>query len=224
MQKSALFLFSILLSHSALANGIKSPANTTSDPSSKTEASSDGPDDNHGLGLGIAVGSTSGIHAYYDLNLSQSSIGMHQVHVSVFTGDSEATSILESSKVKLSETRAQVSYRYVLRQGFFLGAGVGVVSGALDYSYNDLFFGNGNISREYSYTSGIVAADIGWQGKDGYYFTVNLQPAAMVGFSGDYEEADVPDVSNHRETASKFWKKAETQASSISVGFGYYLK
>lgn len=183
--------------------------------------------DNHGLGFGFGSGpATAGLQLYYDYNLNPRPKGFDQIHVFLYSGSAEEQSLSGNSEVELTQTRFVASYRRVWNSGWFVGAGLGLVGGELNYKYDETWLNSSNpvVKKTFSYSAGVLMADLGWQGNDGYYFTVGIQPTAFLGFKGDYDESKIPNVSNHRMKASDLWGHAEEDKSLFNIGFGWYIE
>ncbi len=64
--------------------------------------------------------------------------------------------------------------------------------------------------------------EIGWQGYDGYYFTIGIR-AGGVTLSNEVDNTDkVIDYSNHKITAQKQWKDGQTASGGL-LSFGWHF-
>jgi hypothetical protein len=182
--------------------------------------------DNHGLGFGFGSGpATAGLQLYYDYNLNPRPNGFDQIHVFLYSGSAAEESLTGGSEVELTQQRVVASYRRVWKSGWFAGVGLGAVGGELKYKYDETWLDASYpvVKKTFSYSAGVLMADLGWQGNDGYYFTVGIQPTAFLGFKGNYDESKIPAVSNHRMKASDLWGHAEEDKSLFNIGFGWYI-
>ena len=62
--------------------------------------------------------------------------------------------------------------------------------------------------------------DLGWQGNEGYYFTVSLVGGSSVKSSEEDNTRNVIDDSNHLETAESQWKSAKGVSGQV-IGVGW---
>lgn len=188
--------------------------------------------DNHGFGFGLNGGGnkTAGLNVHYDFNLAQVPYGFSQIHSMLSFGTRSETNLDESVKAELDDTRLAVAYRFVFRGGFYLGGGLGYSQGKISYTVKDSWLTTGvlsdedNVVFEEKFNLSLIhaAADIGWQGDDGYYFTVGYQPGATIYSSSDVDLARIPDVSNHRSKIREFEDDFDN-SSLFYISFGWYL-
>ena len=173
----------------------------------------------NGLGFGPSIGSMLGINLFYDRNLSTQS----QFHVQLNANAGSRSSYWWDQILKTNRTMLFATYRYfpVESTGFYMGAGGGYADGKLEYD-NSGWDG----STPYEYTSKLsgtfVLVEAGWQGKDGYYFNVGLQPAAFISSSDNFDVNSIPNTSNHRTLANEEHDNLKS-LSQLSVGFGWFF-
>lgn len=173
----------------------------------------------NGFGFGPGISSMLGINLFYDRNLSSKS----QLHVQLNGNTSSRSNLWGEQLIKTNRSMILTTYRYFPAEnnGFYMGAGGGYANSTLKYESSSLFG-----STPYKYTSslnGIFAlGEVGWQGKDGYYFHVGFQPAAYISSKDDYDVNSIPNTSNHRVTANEEHEKLKT-LSQISIGFGWFF-
>ncbi|MBI5889230.1 MAG: hypothetical protein HZB47_00950 [Nitrosomonadales bacterium] len=173
----------------------------------------------HGLGFGPGLGSMPGIILFYDHNLS----GTSQLHTQLDVNAMTRVNVWDEKIIKTQRTMLLATYRHFFSEhaGFYIGAGGGLADSKFEYNGSSL---SGSPNYRYSSTlSGtFLLAEAGWQGKEGYYFHVGLQPAAYVSSSDDYDVSKVPDVSNHRAVANEEHDNLK-QLGQISLGFGWFF-
>lgn len=189
-------------------------------------------EDNHGFGFGLNVGGneTVGLNIHYDFNLARYPQGFSQIHSMLSLGTRSETNLDKSVEAELDHTRLAVAYRFVFGGGFYLGGGLGYSQGKISYTVKDSWLTTGVLSEEgnvvfeekFNLSLVDVAADIGWQGSDGYYFTVGFQPGAKIYSSSDVDLGRIPDVSNHRSKIREFEDDFDT-SSLFYISFGWYL-
>jgi|SRR3989339_2020349 len=173
----------------------------------------------NGLGFGPGIGSMLGINFFYDRNLSTQS----QFHIQLNANAGSRSSYWWEQIIKTNRTMLFATYRYfpVESIGFYLGAGGGYADGKLEYN-NSSWDG----STPYEYTSKLsgtfVMGEVGWQGKDGYYFNVGFQPAAFIASNDNFDVNSIPNTSNHRIIANEEHDNLKS-LSQISVGFGWFF-
>lgn len=173
----------------------------------------------NGFGFGPSISSMLGMTAFYDHNLSSQS----QLHVQLIGSASSRSNFWGEQLIKTNRSMLLTTYRYfpAENKGFYMGAGGGFANSTLTYNSSVL-----SGSTPYQYTSHLkgvfVLGEVGWQGKDGYYFNVGLQPAAYISSSDNYDVNNIPNTSNHRDSANKEHDKLKT-LSQISIGFGWFF-
>ncbi|MDO8412744.1 MAG: hypothetical protein Q7S51_03020 [Gallionellaceae bacterium] len=173
----------------------------------------------NGLGFGPSISSMLGMTLFYDRNLSSKS----QLHVQLIGSASSRSNFWGEQLIKANRSMLLTTYRYfpAENKGFYVGAGGGLANSTLTYNSSVL-----SGSTPYKYTSHLkgvfVLGEVGWQGKDGYYFNVGLQPAAYISSSDNYDANNIPNTSNHRSSANEEHDKLKT-LSQISIGFGWFF-
>jgi hypothetical protein len=172
----------------------------------------------NGFGFGPGISTMPGIILFYDRNLS----GKSQLHVQLDVNAMSHSNIAGEEILKTQRSMLLTTYRYFLaNSGVYLGAGGGYANSQLEYNSSTLFG-----STPYQYTAKLngvfLLGEVGWQGKDGYYFHVGLQPAAYISSSDNYDVNNIPDTSNHRDVANKEHDNLK-QLSQLSIGFGWFF-
>ena len=173
----------------------------------------------NGLGFGPSISSMIGVTFFYDHNLSSQS----QWHVQLTGSASSRSNLWGEEIIKTNRSMVLTTYRYfpAENKGFYMGAGGGFANSKLTYN-SSVFSG----PAPYEYTSKLngvfVLGEVGWQGKDGYYFNVGLQPAAYISSSDNYDVNSIPNTSNHRSSANEEHDNLKT-LSQLSIGFGWFF-
>lgn len=173
----------------------------------------------NGFGFGPGLSAILGIIVFYDHNLSAKT----QLHIQLDENAGARSTILGEQLITTSRSMILTTYRYFLAEntGFYIGAGGGFADSKLEYNSSNLFS-----STPYQYTSKLngvfVLGEVGWQGKDGYYFHVGLQPAGYISSSDNYDVNNIPNTSNHRDAANQEHDNLKT-LSQLSIGFGWFF-
>jgi hypothetical protein len=171
----------------------------------------------NGLGFGLGVTSMPGIILFYDRNLSSTS----QWHTQLDVNAMSRSTVLGDKIIKTERTMLLTTYRQFFSEesGFYFGAGGGYADSQFNYDGSILY-------APYHYSSkasGVfLLGEIGWQGNQGYYFHVGLQPAAYISSKDNFDINSIPNVSNHRSVASQDHDSLK-QLSQVSVGFGWFF-
>jgi hypothetical protein len=173
----------------------------------------------NGLGFGLGLTSMPGIIMFYDHNLSTTS----QWHTQLDVNAMSRSNVLGEQIIKTQRSMILSTYRHFFSEnsGFYVGAGGGYADSKFEYKGTPLFS-----SSTYQYdskASGVfLLGEIGWQGIEGYYFHVGLQPAAYITSSDNFDINSIPNISNHRSVANQE-HDAQKQLSQVSVGFGWFF-
>ena len=172
----------------------------------------------YGLGAGFALGNGLGGWLYFDYNLDR----QHQVHVQIDAITSTGFS-LSGSTIDVSQSVFSVLIRrsFSPEFGWYYGGGFGLVTTTLDYRYSDWLSGITYQYKAEANGSGILL-DIGWQGYDGYYFSIALQPLSVLNSEDDFDVNQIPDVSNHRQYTQEQWDASQS-GGRLLLGFGWYF-
>lgn len=173
----------------------------------------------NGLGFGLGLGTMPGVLFFYDHNLD----GFSQLHVQADINAKSAQSFFGDSKITATREMLLTTYRYFFtpNSGFYVGAGGGYANSKLEYNSTSIF--GGTPIQYSSQMSGIfLLGEVGWQGRDGYYFHVGLQPAGYISNNDNYNENNIPNVSNHRSVANNYHKDLNA-LSQLSIGFGWFF-
>ena len=188
----------------------------------------------HGLGFGFEGGGFAG---FYDFAISES----FQLHIFGSSSSQSAGTLYDTSGATTTKTLSGVTLRIFPSSdsGFFFGGGGGgssatqtvsqdiycyIYSTSLNPSECSGYEGT-NISKttESTYTASATWGTLGWQGWDGYYFTIAL----MLGSDSGAQEVDntgkVIDYANHKTTAKTQWENFQRNPSSLIISFAWHL-
>ena len=171
----------------------------------------------NGLGFGLGVTSMPGIILFYDRNLSATS----QWHTQLDVNAMSRSTVFGDKIIKTQRNMLLTTYRHFFSEnsGFYVGAGGGYADSKFEYNGSSFY-------TPYQYSSkasGVfLLGEIGWQGIQGYYFHVGLQPAAYISSSDNFDINSIPNVSNHRSAANQE-HDSQKQLSQVSVGFGWFF-
>ena len=122
-----------------------------------------------------------------------------------------------------------------ISDGIFYGAGGGLGYATLKYQGKDTeavasISGDtetyDSIATEYNHSTigyGLFAVlDVGWQGKENYYFQFSLQPSYYIVYQDGYDETSIPENPNQRSSVTDRWTKA-IDLTRILLGFGIFF-
>ncbi len=171
----------------------------------------------NGFGFGPGASSMVGALLFYDHNLS----GKSQLHVQLNGNARSRSTIFDEEILKSKRSMILTTYRYFPAEnnGFYIGGGGGYAKSTLTYT-------SSSWSTPYEYTaklSGVfLLGEIGWQGKDGYYFNVGFQPAAYISSNDNYDVNNIPNTANHRVVANEDHDDLK-MLSQLSLGFGWFF-
>jgi hypothetical protein len=171
----------------------------------------------NGLGFGLGATSMPGIILFYDRNLSSTS----QWHTQLDVNAMSRSTILGEQLIKTQRTMLLTTYRQFFSEdsGFYFGAGGGYANSKFEYNSPSYY-------TPYQYSSKasgvLLLGEIGWQGIQGYYFHVGLQPAVYITSNDNFDVNSIPNVSNHRSVASQEHDSLK-QLSQVTVGFGWFF-
>jgi len=172
----------------------------------------------YGLGAGFMFGNGSGGLFFFDYNLDQ----RHQIHFQADAVSNTGIS-LSGSTIDVSQSVISILIRrsFSPNFGWYYGGGFGFVTTTVDYKYAGLSGGTTYRYEAQANGSGVLL-DIGWQGYDGYYFSIALQPLSVMNSSDDFDIKQIPDVSNHRQYTQEQWDASQSSARLL-LGFGWYF-
>ena len=77
-------------------------------------------------------------------------------------------------------------------------------------------------SADSTYSGIGLWGDFGWQGYDGYYFTIGAKAGTSMKLSEDDKTNEILDISNHKSTASGDWESIKSPTGLI-MSFGWHF-
>ena len=165
-----------------------------------------------GLGFGLTFGLGIGVHSYLDFNIRPDI----QLHAGLSFEELQRENIFGVALLETSRISFTASARYFpsKESGWFFGGGSGLLL-VRQESLIDL-----NSDSEALLTP--IFFDAGWQGWDGYYFTINV----IIGLSIKISETDhtnnISSGFDNRGIAKDDFDRAKS-FNGILIGFGWYL-
>jgi len=189
----------------------------------------------HGIGFGILVGNGIGSEVFYDFAINS----LLQVHIFGSSVVNQGITLLGSEILETTQNLSGATLRIFPSEefGFFIGVGGGSYeaqqvtkqeeycssSSAYNISECSGFEGSSIKKTTVSKLSGSAGfSEFGWQGYDGYYFTVGVR-AGSVNISEEEDNTDkILEVSNHKEFSKEQWEAAKTISQSY-IAFGWHF-
>ena len=174
-------------------------------------------DENHGIGVALVIDGGDGIGIFYDYNIDYA--GRWQLHLQSSSTSDAATNIFGFEIINISKSNLDGILRKVWSKGFYVGVGLGLQTITLDYvSPTDEVE-----PASYEENALMLSLDGGWQGDDGYYFSVGLTPRVYISGKKEVKFDRIPDNdSEHRSTAEEGFADVQ-DAMALSLRFGWYL-
>ena len=187
----------------------------------------------HGLGFGIE-GSGIGQVLFYDYAINSDM----QIHALLGSAGASRSAGSVATLVT-NNTTIGATLRYFPSEnfGFYLGAGGGMLSASqsmkqsiycTEYREENVTECSGKenqvVSGSTSSTfSGIgLWADLGWQGYDGFYFTIGLKAGTSMKLSEDDKTEEIIDVIDHKSVAKSDWEVVKSPTGAIMT-FGWHF-
>ena len=187
----------------------------------------------HGLGFGIE-GSGIGQVLFYDYAINSDM----QIHALVGSaGASRSHGAIATLVTNNTTIGATLRYFPSENFGFYLGAGGGMLSASqsmkqsiycTEYREETVTECSGKenqvVSGSTSSTfSGIgLWTDLGWQGYDGFYFTIGLKAGTSMKLSEDDKTEEIIDVIDHKSVAKSDWEVVKSPTGAIMT-FGWHF-
>ena len=190
----------------------------------------------HGLGFGIE-GSGIGQVLFYDYAINSDM----QLHVLAASGGLSRATVGGSNSVSTSNTIIGTTLRYFPSQdfGWYVGAGSGIISTSQSMKQSQYCFSSPfdslnpaacsgkegttiTASTDSTYSGLGLWADLGWQGYDGYYFTIGAKVGTSMKLSEDDKTDEILDISDHQSTAKTDWDTFKSPTGLI-MSFGWHF-
>ena len=198
-----------------------------------------------GFGFGVYKTLLRGYELFYDYQLKPELLDKYgfgdkqmSIHAYYSWYEQEAIGILFNDYfVKTSSTHLGATIRYFpsAQYGWYYGGGSSLVSAKQETSipeYCSSLLKEENhkdcgdqtlkwitVKNSSSFSGLSFYGEAGWQGYDGYYFTIGLRLGISLALSEDNNTADVPSESS---TAKKQWKEAKDPGAVIML-FGWHF-
>jgi hypothetical protein len=165
-----------------------------------------------GLGFGLVLGAGTGVHVFGDYNLRSNL----QVHVDYQSVSQVETNVLGGTLIETTRHVATGALRYFPSEtsGWFIGGGAGLGSTSQKY------FQGGDTNSSATFVP--VFFDGGWQGWDGYYFTISVQLGGAIPLSTQDNTNNIPTDFDHQSVAKRDFDNSQS-ANGLMLGFGWYL-
>ena len=188
----------------------------------------------HGFGFGIEGTGLAG-SLFYDYAINSDM----QIHALASSGGiSRGVGLTTLSSVN---TTIGATLRYFPSEnyGWFVGGGGGIVSASQSATQNIRCFSGlfesinptecsgkaGSTvsnSAESTYSGIGLWVDFGWQGYDGYYFTIGVKAGTSMKLSEDDKTNEIVTYSNHKSTAQSHWTNIKSPTGLI-MSFGWHF-
>ena len=190
----------------------------------------------HGLGFSIIGGGGLGSSIFYDFAINSEL----QAHFFASTVTDTSTSFFSNNSSTLQKNLAGVTLRIFPSEeyGVFFGIGAGGYSASQTveqdiYCYSYFTSSNPTECTGYEGTrikqtteselSGSAGfGEIGWQGYDGYYFTVGARGGSVSVAEVTDNTDNIIDTSNHKEYAKEQWETAKDMGQTY-ISFGWHF-
>ena len=173
--------------------------------------------DKETFGLGFGVEGIGG-GGFFDIAINST----YQIHIFGSSSSEEAKALIGSDGASTSRSISGASLRIFPSDdyGFFIGFGGGGIS--INQTVKQTTYST--TKETASEASGSVSfSEFGWQGYDGYYFTIGTR-AGSINISDEVDNTDkVTDTSNHKSVAKKQWENAKNYSGGLLLSFGWHF-
>ena len=174
----------------------------------------------HGVGFGI-IGSGLGGGLFYDYAINSDM----KIHVSAVSGGLSRGS--GGTTLETSSSTIGATFRYFPSQdfGWFVGAGGGMLSASQSmkqYLYSSSSGTYTTTTTDSTYSGLGLWTDLGWQGYDGYYFTIGARIGTSMKLSEDDKTDEIINVVDHQSTAKMDWDTYKSPTGMIMT-FGWHF-
>lgn len=164
-----------------------------------------------GLGFGLQFTFDTGLHGFVDQIITPD----FQLHYALSSESRDQENIFGAILLTTRRTAITGSGRYFPNRnnGWFVGGGVGVAKVTQETVIDNV--------QDSTASLGLLFFDGGWQGWDGYYFTVNVLIGGSVTL-GETDNTQNFSSANNRQIAADDFEDAKG-FSGIVLGFGWFL-
>jgi len=186
----------------------------------------------HGFGFGIEGTGLAG-SLFYDYAIN-SDMQIHAIASSGGISRGVGSTTLSSANTLIGAT-----FRYFPSEnfGFFVGGGGGMLSASQSLKQSVYCTstrastvtecsGKANSyisgSADSTYSGLALWGDFGWQGYDGYYFTIGAKGGTSMKLSEDDKTDEAIDVADHKSTTKSDWDKIKSPTGLI-MSFGWHF-
>jgi len=192
----------------------------------------------HGFGFGIEGTGLAG-SLFYDYAINSDM----QIHVLAASGGLSRGSGSATLSTSNSTIGATLRYFPSENYGLFVGGGGGMLSASQSMKQSWYCFSSSyssyyrslnpsecsgkdgtsiSASTDSTYSGIALWGDFGWQGYDGYYFTIGAKGGTSMKLSEDDKTEEILDVLDHKSTAKSDWDKIKSPTGLI-MSFGWHF-
>tara|TARA_Y100001970_G_scaffold213459_1_gene260886 strand:- start:660 stop:1310 length:651 start_codon:yes stop_codon:yes gene_type:complete len=186
----------------------------------------------HGFGFGIEGTGLAG-SLFYDYAIN-SDMQIHAIASSGGISRGVGSTTLSSANTLIGAT---LRYFPSENYGFFVGGGGGMLSASQSLKQSVYCTstrastvtecsGKANSyisgSADSTYSGLALWGDFGWQGYDGYYFTIGAKGGTSMKLSEDDKTDEAIDVADHKSTTKSDWDKIKSPTGLI-MSFGWHF-
>ena len=188
----------------------------------------------HGFGFGIEGNGIAG-SLFYDYAINSDM----QIHALASSGGISRATLGGEVSVSSTSTTIGATLRYFPSEnyGWFVGGGGGMLSASqsLKQSVYCTSYKASTVTecsgKEGTYVSGSTDStysgiglwgDFGWQGYDGYYFTIGAKAGTSMKLSEDDKTDEAIDVADHKSAAKSDWESIKSPTGLIMT-FGWHF-
>ena len=186
----------------------------------------------HGFGFGIEGTGLAG-SLFYDYAIN-SDMQIHAIASSGGISRASWTATLSSANTLIGAT---LRYFPSENYGFFVGGGGGMLSASQSLTQS-IYCSDSKAetvtecsgkagtsisgSTDSTYSGIGLWGDFGWQGYDGYYFTIGAKAGTSMKLSEDDKTNEIVAYSNHKSTAQSHWTNIKSPTGLI-MSFGWHF-
>ena len=190
----------------------------------------------HGFGFGIEGTGLAG-SLFYDYAINSDM----QIHALASSGGISRATGSGGTTLDTSSTTIGATLRYFPSEnfGWYVGGGGGMLSARQTmkqrvYCYSSYFSSLNpsectgyegsyiSVTTDSTYSGLALWGDAGWQGYDGYYFTIGVKAGTSMKLSEDDKTNEIVTYSNHKSTAQSHWTNIKSPTGLI-MSFGWHF-
>ena len=188
----------------------------------------------HGIGFGIEGGLSGSVFYDYALNSDM------QIHALVGSaGASRSAGSVATLVTNNTTIGATLRYFPSENYGWYVGGGGGMLSASQSITQSVYCFSSSfsslnptecsgkegtriSATTDSTYSGLALWGDFGWQGYDGYYFTIGAKGGTSMKLSEDDKTDEIIDYSNHKSTAQSDWSNIKSPTGLV-MSFGWHF-